>query len=73
MPPLLLLYYVFPYQRSTGQLGIDGSLDWFTGEVFLALSFALVYISLGLLAARVIRARYSPAMQTVRPALEDYP
>lgn len=60
MPVLLINYYVIPYQTGTGQLLADGSMDWFTGEVILALSTAVVYITLGLIVARVVWYRYSP-------------
>ena len=60
MPFLLIAYYVRPFQSATGALAPDGSLDWFTGEAMLALSWTLVYVSLGLFAIRVIRGAYSP-------------
>ncbi|MEO1246734.1 MAG: sodium:solute symporter family protein [Pseudomonadota bacterium] len=59
MPFLLMRYYVYPYQRATGGLLPDGSLDWFTGEVTAAMSWCLVYVSLGAFAAYVIRREYS--------------
>ncbi len=61
MPFLLIAYYVRPYQRATGTLAPDGSLDWFTGESMLAISWSFVYISLGIFAFRFIRNAYSPA------------
>jgi len=60
MPILLMTYYVRPFQRATGTLAADGGLNWFTGEALLAMSWAVIYISLGLFAARVIRGSYSP-------------
>lgn len=59
MPFLLLRYYVYPYQRATGGLSPDGSIDWLTGEAGLALSWCLVYVSLGAFAAYVIRREYA--------------
>ncbi len=59
MPFLLLRYYVYPYQRATGGLAPDGSIDWLTGEVALATSWALIYVSLGAFAAYVIRREYA--------------
>jgi sodium/pantothenate symporter len=61
-PFLLIRYYVRPFQRATGTLLADGSLDWFTGEVALALSWSVVYISLGVFAIRFFRKAYSPAV-----------
>jgi sodium/pantothenate symporter len=61
MPFLMLKYYVYPFQSARGELAADGSIDWFTGEAMLASSWALVYIVLGIFAARVIRKGYSPA------------
>lgn len=60
MPVLMIVYYVRPFQEAKGQLSPDGSIDWFTGEAVLALSWFVVYVSLGLFAARVIRSSYSP-------------
>ena len=57
-PLLMLRYYVIPYQRGTGQLLADGSLNWATGEVLIALCTALVYIPLGPAGAYLIRQRY---------------
>ena len=60
MPVLMIVYYVRPFQEARGQLSPDGSIDWFTGEAVLALSWFVIYVSLGLFAARVIRSSYSP-------------
>jgi sodium/pantothenate symporter len=59
MPFLLIRYYVRPYQSATGTLTAEGSLDWFAGEVVLAMSWFVVYVSLGLFAIRMIRREYS--------------
>ena len=58
MPLLIIEYYVLPYQRGTGQLLADGSVDLFTGEAILAMFTAPVYIGLGLIVALVVRKRY---------------
>lgn len=63
MPALLINFYVRPFQSTRGALSPDGSLDWFTGEAMLAISWAFVYIALGLFAIRVIRNGYSPYRQ----------
>jgi sodium/pantothenate symporter len=63
MPFLLIEYYVRPFQTARGTLAADGSLDWFTGEAFLAASWFVVYVALGLFAIRVIRNAYSPLRQ----------
>jgi len=61
MPFLLIHFYVRPYQAATGTLAADGSLNWFAGETILAMSWFVVYVSLGILAIKVIRNQYSPA------------
>lgn len=61
MPFLLIAYYVRPYQLATGTLSAGGSLDWFAGEAILAVSWSVVYVSLGLVAIKVIRREYSPS------------
>ncbi len=58
IPVLMINFYVIPYQRATGQLLADGSLNWNTGEVLVSLTTPVIYIALGLIAARVIRHRY---------------
>jgi Na+/proline symporter len=60
MPVLIIMYYVRPFQEAKGQLSPDGSIDWFTGEAILALSWFFLYVTLGLFAARIIRGSYSP-------------
>ena len=60
MPVLLIIYYVLPYQRATGMLLPDGSLNWATGEVALVLSWSLIWVSLGLFASHYIRKAYAP-------------
>ncbi|MDA0681142.1 MAG: sodium:solute symporter family protein [Proteobacteria bacterium] len=60
MPFLLISYYVRPYQSATGTLSADGSLDWFSGESILVMSWFVVYVTLGIFAFRIIRNAYSP-------------
>lgn len=61
MPFLLINYYVRPFQSATGTLSADGSLDWFTGEAVLAMSWSVIYVSLGLFVLRLVRRTYSPS------------
>ena len=58
IPVLMINFYVIPYQRASGQLLSDGSLNWNTGEVLVSLTTPVIYIALGLIAARIIHNRY---------------
>lgn len=60
MPFVMQHWYVVPYQRGTGQLMADGSINWATGEAILSITWALLYVPLGLITYRVIRLSYSP-------------
>lgn len=60
MPFLLITYYVRPFQSARGELTPDGSLNWFTGEAVLVLSWIVVYAALGLFTIKVVRNGYSP-------------
>lgn len=60
MPFLMIRFYVRPFQAARGELLPDGSIDWFTGEAVLALSWFVLYVTLGWFALRVIRGSYSP-------------
>ena len=60
MSILMVIYYVFPYQRATGALLEGDSIDWFTGEAILAVSWAFLYVALGFFAIKIIRGNYSP-------------
>ena len=71
MPFLLITYYVRPFQSTTGTLSSDGSLDWFAGETILAMSWSVVYISLGIFAIKAIRNAYSPLRQFTARSAED--
>lgn len=61
MPLLMVNFYIIPYQTSSGQLLTDGSIDWSRGEAILALTWAALYIPLGLISANIIWRRYSPS------------
>ncbi|MCI0516718.1 MAG: sodium:solute symporter family protein [Woeseiaceae bacterium] len=58
MPLVLQYWYVRPYQRGTGQLDADGSLQFGTGEMILTYTWPMVYIPLGLLTWYVVRRSY---------------
>jgi sodium/pantothenate symporter len=60
MPFVMQHWYVKPYQRGTGQIMADGSINWATGEAVLSVGWALLYVPLGLITYRVIRRSYSP-------------
>lgn len=74
MPFVMIFYYVIPYQTGTGTLLADGSIDWSSGEAILALTWAALYVPLGLISARIIWLRYSPdANASVRVARNIVP
>ena len=60
LPVMLTVYYVIPYQRATGMLSADGSLDWATGEMALMMSWSVIWIGVAVFAIRYIRRAYSP-------------
>lgn len=60
MPMLLLKYYVVPYQSGTGELSVDGTLNWNTPEALITLTLFVLHVPLALMAMRVIWLRYSP-------------
>ena len=60
LPVMLTVYYVIPYQRATGMLSPDGSLDWATGEMALMVSWSVIWIGVAVFAIRYIRRAYSP-------------
>jgi sodium/pantothenate symporter len=64
MPFLVVNCYIKPYQRGTGEILADGSMNWQTGEAWFSLSPAIVFISLGILAAIVIWRSYNPKTKT---------
>jgi Na+/proline symporter len=59
MPFIMMIYYVIPYQTGAGKLLPDGSIDWFSGEALLAMSWAVLHVPLGIMSIKVIRNRYS--------------
>ena len=63
MPFLVVNYYIKPYQRGTGEILADGSMNWQTGEAWFSLSSAIVFLSLGILAAFVIWRSYHPKIE----------
>ncbi len=60
LPLVLTVNYVIPYQRATGTLSADGSLDWATGEMALMMSWTVIWVGVALFAMRYIRKAYSP-------------
>lgn len=65
MPFVMQTWYVKPYQRGTGQLMPDGSINWATGEAILTITWALLYIPMGYITYRVIKNSYSPGAREV--------
>ncbi len=64
MPFLMVYYYIKPYQRGTGEILADGSMNWQTGEAWFSISPAIIFITLGTLAIIVIRRSYIPKTKT---------
>ena len=60
MPFLVVHFYIKPYQRGTGEILADGAMNWQTGEAWFSLAPAILFTSLGILAAIVIRRSYHP-------------
>ena len=60
MPFLIKNFYVIPYQRGTGDIMPDGSVNWLTGEALLSLSPAILFNTLGIFAAVMIWRSYQP-------------
>jgi sodium/pantothenate symporter len=56
---VLLLFYVFPYQRATGTLREGGRLDWWTVEALLAMIWAGLFVPWGIMAYKMIGRSYS--------------
>ena len=68
MPFVMAEVYVIPYQKGTGEILSDGSVNWQTGEAWFALSSALVFIPLGIFAAVMIWRSYHPKARQTVPA-----
>lgn len=66
MPVVMIKYYVIPYQTGTAQLLEGGAIDWLQTEALLALSWAALYIPLGLISATVIWRRYHPSKKRAK-------
>lgn len=69
MPFVMIFIYVIPYQTSMGTLLADGSVDWSRGEAILAITWAALYVPLGLISARIIWLRYNPAAKVRNPVV----
>ncbi|WP_019528780.1 sodium:solute symporter family protein [Dasania marina] len=68
MAYLMVTFYVTPYQTASGQLLPNGQVDWATGEAFLSVSWALLYIPLALLTYILIWRSYSPGAKNIEQA-----
>jgi len=64
MPFIMARFYVKPYQSGTGELLPDGGINWSTGEAMIICGWAVIYIPLGLITAKVIWSDYSPTAKT---------
>jgi sodium/pantothenate symporter len=71
MPFLVVNYYIKPYQRGTGEILADGSMNWHAGEAWFSLSSAIVFIPLGILAAIVIWRNYYPKAKAYKTAFAE--
>jgi Na+/proline symporter len=71
MPFLMVNYYIKPYQRGTGEILADGSMNWHAGEAWFSLSSAFVFIPLGILAAIVIWRNYYPKAKAYKTAFAE--
>jgi len=56
---MLLVFYVLPYQKTTGTLRDGGGLDWWTGEALLALMWAGLFVPWGIMAYQMVGRSYS--------------
>jgi Na+/proline symporter len=63
MPFIMRYFYVIPYQRGTGELLADGSLNWQTAEAWFSLSAGILFVPLGIFAAVMIWRSYHPAAE----------
>jgi sodium/pantothenate symporter len=60
MPFVIKNFYVIPFQRGTGEIMPDGSVNWLTGEALLSLSPGILFNTLGIFAAVMIWRSYHP-------------
>jgi sodium/pantothenate symporter len=63
MPFVVQRFYVIPYQRGTGQLMPDGSMNWLTGEALFSLSPAILLNALGIFSAIMAWRSYYPKVR----------
>jgi len=63
MPFVMKNFYVIPYQRGTGEIMPDGSMNWLTGEALFSLSPAILVNALGIFAAVMIWRSYNPKVK----------
>jgi sodium/pantothenate symporter len=56
---MLLVFYVLPYQKTTGTLRDGGGLDWWTGETLLAMMWAGLFVPWGIMAYKMVGRSYS--------------
>ncbi|MEM1403694.1 MAG: sodium:solute symporter family protein [Pseudomonadota bacterium] len=61
MPFFLLNFYVAPYQRGSGSILSDGTINWSEAEPWIAFGPAVLFIPLGTIAFITIKGRYGGA------------
>lgn len=59
MPFLLLNFYVLPFQRGKGTVGVGDTINWAEVEPWIAFGPAILFVPLGLIAAITIKRRYT--------------
>lgn len=57
---LMMVYYVFPYQRAIAPEGTDPALNWFSGEAIAAYAWTIVFVPMSYLMVRTIKNSYVP-------------
>ena len=67
VPWFLLENYLRPYQKVTGQLTANGSINVYTGEFAMLSGWVVIWAGLGVFSLWYIRRSYSPTV-AVRPA-----
>lgn len=73
MPLIMQRWYVLPYQRGSGDILPDGSINWATGEALLSLSYGALWIPLGLATYLFIRRSYSAAARSAGEPRSRFP
>lgn len=66
MPFLLLYFYVIPYQRGTGELLPNGSINWSTAEAILPIFWALIHIPLAITSYVLVKKRYGQNIKRMK-------